>query len=292
MIVVLVGAPGGVKDREAAPARRPNRYRARVEAPVRRLGTCYAAHRTAVRRVAVRTVAGTAVAGLALGWLLWGSDVTRVDEVAVTILDPRAPSSGRLLTDETVRSRTAQIGNQVELLLDEPLVEVDTSAVSRRVGDLKRYSKVTVERGWPSRVDITVTPRMAVLAVVDATSGVQLLDGAGVAFERVAHTPPGVPTATLSGGGPVSARAAVAALLALSGPGRERVRQLAVDSEGHVELQVGSVRVTWGGQGDERLKAAVVHALVGSPGIDHIDVSTPQRPVTTTGDRPAAKPVP
>lgn len=305
---MLVGAPGGVKDRARQRARDADRWRqdaqtsiqatiqssiqARLPASVHtsmrrsagRLGERYATHRERIRRLALQAGAGVAVAGLALGWLLWGSQLTRVEEVNVTILDPRAPSSGQPLTDGTQRARSAQILRHVAVPVGEPLVDVDTSELSRQVEELKRYSRVSVDRAWPDRVDIIVTPRVPVLAVANGGAAVQLLDGDGVAFERVDQAPAGVPTATLSGDRQAAGRAAVSALLALPGPRRDQVRELRIDPQGGLELQVGEVRVRWGGSGHERLKGAVVDALVDSVGITTLDVSAPQRPVTTGGD--------
>lgn len=294
------GERGGVKNRvrrrnrphgsHQRPARDPSdgrlgwqAWRDRGDATGRRLRAGYATHRALLRRVALRTTMATMAIAVALGWLLWGSDYTRVAQVDVHILDPRTPSVGRPLGDDTVRARTAQIIGSIDVPLGKPLVDVDIAAVSRRVEDLSRYSKVTVERGWPNRVDVTVTPRVAVLAVADGGPAVQLLDGDGLAFERADEAPAGVPTVTLSGDRRASGRAAAGALLALPGERREQVREISVDAQSTVELQVAEVRVQWGGAGDERLKAAVVDALVDAPGIERLDVSVPQRPVTTGG---------
>lgn len=261
-----------------------DRYRARASGSMRRVIEGYAAHGDRIRRIALHAGAGTVVVGLASGWLLWGSDHTTVDEVTVTVLDPRAPSSGQPLTDGTARRRAAQILGQIDDPTGRHLVDVDTLRLSRQVEELRRYSKVLVTRGWPDRVDITVTPRVAVLAATAGGTGVHLLDGDGLAFERVDGRPPSLPEATLSGNIAASGPAAVAAFLALPGSRREQVRGLQVDPSGVVELQVGGVRVRWGAPGQERMKAAVVDALIDTPGIERLDVSVPLRPVTTGGE--------
>lgn len=241
------------------------------------------AHRERLLRFGLRLGAVVAVGGIAAGWLLWGSDVTRVEHVRVHVVDPRAPSSGAVLADASVPARVEQIRHAVAGSQHEPLVQVDIGTLTSEIEGLNRYSTVTVERSWPDALQITVTPRVAVLATVGRGSAVELLDGDGLAFETVAEAPPGIPLATLSGDLAEAGRAAVSAVLALSPQRRAQLQRIDVARNGTVSLDVGAVAVQWGARGEEALKSAVVDALVDLPGIERLDVSAPGRPVTVGG---------
>lgn len=250
---------------------------------VSRRVTTLRAHRERLVRYGLRLGALVAVGGVAAGWVLWASDWTRVEHVRVHVVDPRAPSSGAAYKDPSVPTRIEQIRHAVTATVNEPLVEVDTGALVRQIQSLKRYSTVTVERAWPDALQVTVTPRVAVLAAVGRGSAVELLDGDGLAFETVASAPPGIPLATLSGDLGEAGRAAVSALLALSPQRRAQLQRIEVARNGTVSLDVGSVAVQWGVPGEEALKSAIVDALVDRPGIERLDVSAPGRPVTVGG---------
>lgn len=250
---------------------------------IRRWRAQVGAHSAAIRRIGLRLGVALTVGGVAAGWALYGSPWLRVEQVRVHVADPTSPSSGAVLADGSAGRRSAEIVRIAELPVGQPLVEVDTSEATRRIEELNRYSTVTVERSWPSAVDVTVTPRVAVLAAVAPGDRVELIDGDGTAFESVSRAPAGLPLATLPAQVGDAGRAAASATLALSPQRRAQLQRIAVGADGSVVLELGAVAVAWGPPGQERLKSAVVDALVDRPGLERLDVSAPSNPVAVGG---------
>jgi cell division protein FtsQ len=73
-----------------------------------------------------------------------------------------------------------------------PLIDIDTTAVARRIRTLPWVRSVSVRRQWPGTVEITVVERTAAAAVPAAAGGWALVDAGGWVLERMAAPPPGV----------------------------------------------------------------------------------------------------
>jgi cell division protein FtsQ len=148
------------------------------------------------------------------------------------------------------------------------------------------WSTVTVARGLPDTVVITVTPRVAVLAVRNPHGEVDVVDRDGVAFRTVDSAPAGVPLVS-SGSTQVTkngVEAALGALGSLDPSLRADVSGVSVSAADQVSFTVkakGEKRktVVWGGAADAKRKAELVKILVREPG-STIDVSVPSSPVT------------
>lgn len=239
--------------------------------------------RERLERVDRRRVAG-AVAGLLVlggsgaGFVLF-APMTRVSQVVVEVPALRSASEASPLDAGAQRDITAAAA----VPLGEPLVQVDTEEVARRVAALGRYRAVEVNRAWPDTLRIEVLPRIPVVAVAGSRGVLQLVDEGGVAYEGAAQAPPQVPVARLADvRDAVQRQAAVAAVAALDVQRRAQVRDLEVGSSGEVRMSLGEVEVQWGDASDSRLKAAVVAALVDRAGIRTLDVRAPQHPVSTS----------
>lgn len=103
----------------------------------------------AVRRRRLRLIIASAVVLLFLGsgafWLLYGSDLVRVERVSVSGTD--------VLTQDQVREAA-------DVPLGEQLVSVDTGAIERRAAEkLPRIDTVDVVRSWPDEIKLRVTER-------------------------------------------------------------------------------------------------------------------------------------
>jgi cell division protein FtsQ len=230
--------------------------------------------RERLERVDRRRVAG-AVAGLLVlggsgaGFVLF-APMTRVSQVVVEVPALRSASEASPLDAGAQRDITAAAA----VPLGEPLVQVDTEEVARRVAALGRYRAVEVNRAWPDTLRIEVLPRIPVVAVAGSRGVLQLVDEGGVAYEGAARL------ADVRDA--VQRQAAVAAVAALDVQRRAQVRDLEVGSSGEVRMSLGEVEVQWGDASDSRLKAAVVAALVDRAGIRTLDVRAPQHPVSTS----------
>lgn len=111
-------------------------------------------------------------------WLLYGSDLVRVERVSVTGTDVLTPD---------------QVREAADVPLGEQLVSVDTGAIEGRTAEaLPRIDTVEVLRSWPDEIALRVTERTAVLLVHQGGKFVEV-DDEGVRFATVEKAPKGVP---------------------------------------------------------------------------------------------------
>lgn len=135
---------------------------------LRRIGVRRQAGRRRLRRAALVLGAAAVVIGTAA---LTRTGLLDVDHVAVT---------GAERTGAEVVRRAARVE------AGEPLVSVDTGAVTDRVEALPWVATARVERSWPSTVRIRVTERepVASVQVTEASTAVVDPDGWVLAVER------------------------------------------------------------------------------------------------------------
>jgi cell division protein FtsQ len=160
-----------------------------------------------------------------------------------------------------------------------PLARQDVQGIAQRATRIPAVEAASVTRQWPSTLLVTVTERQAVFAVRQGGDFL-MVDGSGVAFDRVASAPRGavqveadpadrvllVDVGTVAGALPP---ALVREVRLLTAAGRERIS---------LRLRSG-VTVNWGSAADSPLKAQIVTALLeeDKPRAT-IDVSSPNNP--------------
>jgi cell division protein FtsQ len=160
-----------------------------------------------------------------------------------------------------------------------PLARQDVQGIAERATRIPAVQAASVTREWPSTLLVTVTERQAVFAVRQGGDFL-MVDGSGVAFDRVASAPRGavqveadpadqalmVDVGTVTGALPPELAREVRLLTAA---GRERIS---------LRLRSG-VTVNWGSAADSPLKAQIVTALLkdDKPRAT-IDVSSPNNP--------------
>jgi cell division protein FtsQ len=231
--------------------------------------------RAAAARRRPRLVAGVLVAVLVVvglvAWLGWFSSVLTASRVEVHGVSPAA---------------AGQVRAVAQVPLGGPLMRVDTDAVTARLLAGRWWSSVSVGRSLPDTVVVTVTPRVAVLAVRNPRGEVDVVDRDGFAFRTVGSAPEGVPLVS-SGAAQVTKAgvdAALAALGSLAPDLRADVSGISVSAADQVSFTVkakGEKRktVVWGGADNGPRKAEHVKILLTQPGAT-IDVSVPSSPVT------------
>jgi cell division protein FtsQ len=231
--------------------------------------------RAAAARRRPRLVAGIVAAVLLLGgllaWLGWSSSLLTATRIEVRGVSAAAAAEVRAVAD---------------VPLGVPLMRVDTDAVAQRLLADKAWSGVSVNRTVPDTIEITVTPRVAVLAVRNPRGEVDVVDREGFAFRTADRPPAGVPLVS-SGAAQVTRAgvdAAVAALGSLDASLRDDVSGVSVSSADQVSFTVAAGKgkrktVIWGGADAGERKAALVTLLLREPG-STIDVSVPSSPVT------------
>ncbi|RBY79216.1 cell division protein FtsQ [Blastococcus sp. TF02-09] len=208
------------------------------------------------RRRAVLLAAGVVVVAL-LGWALWSGPLLAVRTVQV--------DGATTLPAELVRE-AAGIPDGRSLL------RVDVDAAREAVAVLPQVESVTVTRGWPSRVVITLVERTP-LAVVGESGRRSLVDERGVLFDTVTgEAPAGVVPLAVRDPGPDDAatRAALTAIAALPGAVREQVAQVSAEDADAIVLTLGDGTVVrWGGADESATKAEILAAL-----LDQLDAET------------------
>ncbi|MFD8520521.1 cell division protein FtsQ/DivIB [Streptomyces capillispiralis] len=242
--------------------------------PVRRFGQRH------VRRIIV-----SAIALLFLGsgafWLLYGSDLVRVERVTV--------SGTRVLTPDQVRAAA-------DVPLGEQLVSVDTDAIEARLAhELPRIDTVDVIRSWPSEITLKVAERTPVLLIHQGEKFVEV-DDEGVRFATVAKAPKGVPALELAVSGTGSTapslrrfgqdrlvREAVRVAGDLPSAVARTTRSVKVRSYDDISLELTDGRtVDWGSGEKNAEKGRTLTALMkAEPGARHFDVSVPTAPASS-----------
>ncbi|SDF55786.1 cell division protein FtsQ [Blastococcus aurantiacus] len=201
------------------------------------------------RRGAVLLGVGLVVLAL-LGWALWSGPLLAVRSVQV---------------DGATTLPAALVREAAGIEDGRSLLRVDVDAARDAVAELPQVESVTVTRGWPSRVVITLVERTP-LAVVGEAGRRSLLDERGVVFDTVTGEPPaGVVPLSVRDPGPEdeATRAALGAIAALPDPVREQVAEAAAENAESVALTLkdGTV-VRWGGADESGKKAEILAALL------------------------------
>ena len=237
---------GPRREQRTRPGPRPPRWRLRW--PRRGRGSLRRPHWKAVFFVGTAVV----IVGV-MAWALLGSSLLVVRSVRVTG-NGSVVSAGQVLA-------AAQVTH------GQPLIWVDTGAISRRVGQLRQVQSAQVSKDWPTTLVITVRLRKPVFAL--PVHGVYaLVDRFGVSIRDVTGKPPGLPVLTVnttgrSLRGSPAVRAAAAALRELPPRITKEVRGVTTGGPNDVSVQLakGSV-VIWGGAERGRIKAKELRILM------------------------------
>jgi cell division protein FtsQ len=204
--------------------------------------------------------ATTVLLGLAV-WLVGFTAVLGVRSVAVTGLHA-------LAREEVLATAAVPQG--------EPLARVDTGAVADRIRAVPGVERVAVTRSWPSTLRIAITERHGV-AVASVGGSLWLVDGQGVAFQRLPAAPRGLPRLVVASVAPAdpATRAALSAVTALGRSVSAQLLTVSAPTPDSVTLGLrGGRTVVWGSADAAAAKAQVLAALLTRPGTVY-DVSTP-----------------
>ena len=157
-----------------------------------------------------------------------------------------------------------------------PLIRLDASGISRRVGQLPGVQHARVSRSWPNTVRIDVVERTPI-AVIPRGATFFLVDIEGVLFQQVGTSPAGLPRLVVAH--PEAAdpamRSALVVIGSLSPELRRAVQVVEAPTPDSVTLGLRDGRtVIWGGSGESEAKARALGPLLTRPGSTY-DVSTP-----------------
>src|SRR5215831_231800 len=242
------GAGPGARPRQRARREpRPPRRR-RLRWPWRGRGRLPRPHWKAV------FFAGSAVVIVGvMAWALLGSSLLVVRSV-------RVAGNGTVVS-------TGQVLAAARVTLGQPLIRVDTGAISRRVEQLRQVQSAQVSKGWPTTLVITVQLRKPAFAL-PVHGGYALVDPYGVSIRDVTRKPAGLPVLTVnttgrSLRGSPAVRAAAKVLGELPRRAAKQVRGVTTGGPNDVTVQLanGSV-VVWGGAERGRIKAKELRILM------------------------------
>jgi cell division protein FtsQ len=160
--------------------------------------------------------------------------------------------------------------------MGQPLIRLDASGISRRVGGIPGVQHARVSRSWPNTVRIDVVERTPI-AAVPRGSAFYLVDTDGVLFQQVGTVPDGLARLVVAhpAAGDPATRAALVVIDSLSPALRRMVQVVEAPTPDSVTLGLHDGRtVIWGGSGQSQAKARALGPLLTRPGSTY-DVSTP-----------------
>ena len=176
------------------------------------------------------------------------------------------------------RVATEQISSAATVALNQPLIKLPSQDISKVISGIAEVKSVSVERGWPHTVLITVTERKPIAVANDGTQLV-LVDDAGIAASGAI---PEVPKGMLVVTGAPSTTAMHAAVTVIAGlPKDWKVTGVDAPTQDSVTVHLdGGVNITFGSGVDIDQKVKVAAALMANK-YTAINVSSPDAPTVT-----------
>ena len=154
------------------------------------------------------------------------------------------------------------------------LMSINPAAISEQLMALPEINLVTVERGWPNAILITVTERTPIAVAATAT-GFNLIDAQGLNAGTVAAVPPGLLVISAQPDSPAMTNA-IQALAAI--PAKWAITGLSAPTQDSVSATLGNGVVVIFGSGERTGdKVEVAQALI-EKGYTVINVSAPGAP--------------
>lgn len=175
-----------------------------------------------------------------------------------------------------------QVVNAADVPMGEPLVRLDTDAITARVAELAPVESVTVSRSWPHGVEIAVKERTAEGWL---TRGVTpwAVDRYGVVYRALKSEPGHLPEFDVEADEDdvLSAIGGVAHAIRTGDPDLfADIQVISAESKDSISLDLtGGRTVTWGSADQAELKLRVLDALLPIKATRY-DVSAPERPTT------------
>ena len=227
----------------------------------------------AIRRLGRRRLLialGVLVLVAAAVWAVAFSPLTGLDTVTVTT------------ESESEYVDVAEVEAAADAQLGTPLVRLDVAAIEAAAEELPGVADATVERTWPSGVDIAVTPRVPV-ANAQAGERWQLLDTTGATIAEVDEPVAQLPQVDVPEG-EGSERVLDAILSAIGQMPPElssQVTSAAAESPGAITFMLADgAAVLWGSAEESDLKSQVLLVLLEQAPASSYDVSVPRSPTT------------
>jgi cell division protein FtsQ len=199
------------------------------------------------------------IASVVLWWSLYQSKWFIAQEVVIT-------GNSRLSVEQISAIAAVPIGNS--------LMSINPGVISEQLQALPEIKLVTVERGWPHAILITITERTPI-AVAATASGYNLIDTEGLNAGSVPAPPAGLLIISAEPDSPAMTNA-IQALAAI--PAQWAITGLSAPTQDSVVATLGNGAVVTLGSGERAAdKVEVAQALI-EKGYTVINVSAPDAP--------------
>ena len=201
-----------------------------------------------------------AILGGAMWWLLYNSTYFVATDIKVV-------GNSRVSTEKIIATANVQ--------LNIPLIKVQTANVHSLFADFPEFKSITVARGWPHTVLITVDERAPVASAQVGTKYV-LIDELGEAASKSSATPQMAGVPIIGKPGTPAMQAGVSVLRAL--PTNWKVKAVVANTQDSVEVSLAKgVTIVFGSGERVEYKVKVANALLANKYTD-INVSAPDAP--------------
>lgn len=216
------------------------------------------------------------VAGLGSIVLLVVVVVSAAYSPLMALREVRIEGAQRIPVAELTAAFDDQLGTPLPLITSE---DVHGSLADFRL--IETYSTETIP---PGTLVVRIVERTPV-GVIEATRGLELVDGAGVVIDRPDARPEGLPLIEAEGGVTGEGfRAAASVIRILPDDVRSQLALVTAATADDVRFElVGGATVVWGSAEESTLKATVLATLMrAAPAgeVSRFDVSAPMSPVT------------
>jgi cell division protein FtsQ len=190
--------------------------------------------------------------------------------------------AARSVTVSGETSLTAQqVVDAAHVDLGTPLARLDLSSIEARVAALPAVESVSVSRSWPHTVEIEVTERQPVAAIM-RDGAWWAMDATGVVFGRTPERDADLPIVRAPAHVDDNALAEAGEVIAaLPADVLADVRRVTARSRDAIELRLaGHSVVRWGSADETDRKVQVLSVLLDQVKASVYDVSVPEQPTT------------
>ncbi|QPK94429.1 FtsQ-type POTRA domain-containing protein [Actinomyces sp. zg-332] len=206
-----------------------------------------------------------------LGYLVYGSSLFSLDKSEIALLS------------KPIHVQEKDLRTALNDYVDAPLPSLSSAALESEIErKFVWVKKAKVSKQWPNGLAVSLVEREGVAVAKNGNSFV-LLDPTGRQLETLDKPQEGIPLVDIPLNNKKTKESLNAVLNVLGAvPAKERavVVQAKASDKDNVEFELqGGIKVIWGSNSDNKLKAKVLEILRGKQA-KIIDVSTPSKPVT------------
>jgi cell division protein FtsQ len=224
----------------------------------------------------VLIIVGIVLAAVLVVWTLFFSPLCQVGTSNVSV-----KGTNRWVS-------TQQVSKLADAQIHKSLLLVSSSQLSESISKLTGVEDVSISKGFPNAITITVTPRTPKAIIKDTSGTLSVVDKNAFVIATVKKRFSGVPLIEVDNTGKqLTSRAVTQALSVLSQVPDSLLTQLtevtAMTQDSVTTRMKDGRTIVWGNSSQMKLKSTVVQAILSDKsmmqGKSSIDVSAPERPI-------------